>query len=566
MNLEFRINLRLKNNNMPRRIMCGFIINRFCIKRLFLAVMAVFAAGFLVVAGNAMAAEPYRINLDKETIAKGYTVAYPDSSLKLSLVPGILSEDTPVEIEELDEAFSYPWELTKISPVMQFEFKNKAAYDNHKPFYIQFNYEKEDAGMKQVFFYDKTVSAWRSLPTWDNPEENFVRSLIHLPYARIAVFTSPNILTSGRASWYSYKKGLFAASPDFPSGSRLRVHAANSDKYVDVTINDFGPDRKIHPDRVLDLTKEAFARLAPTADGTTGIYVEPLLITGALKNKLAQFDRGAPAEPDSGFRAAIVMNEDTGEILHSQNASSTFPLASLTKIVAIKVFLETHPDLSETVAYSVKDAEYNYLYCKPWESGKLALEDGETLTIKDLVYSSLVGSTNNTVETLVRVSGLTREEFIKRMNELVKSYGAKSTRFIEPTGLSPKNVSSAGDYAIIAGEVLSDPIIKDASVTGVYKFTTIKPDGKEISHSIRNTNLLVREGKYEFTGSKTGYLNEALYCLMSRVKAENGDNLIVVTMGAKTRDESFRKTEDLIRYGLLALEKSAGQNKLAVNY
>ncbi|MFA6393705.1 MAG: RlpA-like double-psi beta-barrel domain-containing protein [Patescibacteria group bacterium] len=532
------------------------------IKNSILAWVFVLSFGFFAAPGIANGAEisPYRITLDKATIAKGYTVAYPDGSLKLSLVPGILSEDTPVEIEELDEAFSYPWELEKISPVMQFEFKNKAAYDNHKPFYIQFNYEKEDAGMKQVFFYDKTAGAWRSLPTWDNPEENFVRSLIHLPYARIAVFTNSEILTSGRASWYSYKKGLFAASPDFPSGSRLRVHALGSEKFVDVTVNDFGPDRKAHPDRVVDLTKEAFAKIAPLSDGTVGIYVEPLVITGGLKNKLAEYGRGAPTSPNLAFRAAIVMNEDTGEILHSQNASSTFPLASLTKIVAIKVFLEAHPDLSETVAYSVKDAEYNYLYCKPWESGKLALEDGETLTVKDLVYSSLVGSTNNTVETLVRVSGLTREEFIKRMNELVKSYGAISTRFIEPTGLAPENVSSAGDYAIIAGEILDDPVIKDASVTQVYKFTTIN---KNKPHSIKNTNFLVREGKYEFTGSKTGYLNEALYCLMSRVKAENGDNLIVVTMGAKTRDESFRKTEDLIKYGLLAVEKSEASKNLA---
>ncbi|MFA6106897.1 MAG: RlpA-like double-psi beta-barrel domain-containing protein [Patescibacteria group bacterium] len=536
------------------------------IKNSIFAYLFVLSFGVFAVSGSVKGAEsgePYRITLDKATIAKGYTVAYPDNSLKLSLVPGILSEDTPVEILKLDEPFSYPWELERISPVMQFEFKNKAAYDNHKPFYIQFSYDKEDAGMKQVFFYDKTVAAWRALPTWDNPQENFVRSLIHLPYARIAVFSNPNILTSGRASWYSYKKGLYAASPDFPSGSRLRVHAVNSDKYVDVTINDFGPDRKVHPDRVVDLTKEAFAKIASVSDGTAGIYVEPLAITGDLKIKLAQYDRGAPVSPDSVFRAAIVMNEDTGEIIHSQNASSTFPLASLTKIVAVKVFLEVHPDLSETAAYSVKDAEYNYLYCKPWESGKLSLEEGETLTIKDLVYSSLVGSTNNTVETLVRVSGLTREEFIKRMNELVKSYGALNTRFIEPTGLAPENVSSAGDYAIIAGEVLDDPVIKAASVTAVYKFTTVKPDGKEISHSINNTNLLVREGKYEFTGSKTGYLNEALYCLMSRVKAGNGDNLIVVTMGAKTRAESFSKTEDLIRWGLLAVEKNEANKNLA---
>ncbi|MFA6389105.1 MAG: RlpA-like double-psi beta-barrel domain-containing protein [Patescibacteria group bacterium] len=509
----------------------------------------------------------FKINLDLKTIEKGYTVSDPDGRLKLSLVPGILSGDTGVEIQELDEKFSYPWELEKISPVMQFEFNNKSAYDNHKPFYIQFSYNKDDSGLKQVFFYDKGAAAWRALPTWDFPDQKFVRSLIHLPFARIAVFSNPNILTKGKASWYSYKKGMFAASPDFPIGSKLRVHVsgAKTDKYVDVTVNDYGPDRKTHPDRVVDLTKEAFKKIASLSDGTATVYVEPLVITGSLKLKLAEYEKGARFAPDLNFRASIVMNENTGKILEAVNATTTLPLASLTKIIAVKVFLEAHPTTTEIAAYSMKDEEYNYLYCKPWESGKLKLEEGETLTVKDLIYSSLTGSTNNTVETLVRVSGLTRDGFIKRMNDLAEFYGAESTFFIEPTGLSPKNVSSAKDYAIITKEVLREPIIREASVSKVYKFKTYKKDGKEISHSINNTNTLVRQGKYEFTGSKTGYLNEALYCLMSRVKAANGENLIIVTLGAKSRDESFKKTEELIQYSLIALEKNSATDKLALS-
>ncbi|MEK7097483.1 MAG: hypothetical protein AAB906_01395, partial [Patescibacteria group bacterium] len=61
------------------------------------------------------------------------------------------------------------------------------------------------------------------MPTTDFPDKKFVRSLIHLPYARIAVFENPNALTVGKASWYKYKSGNYAASPDFPKGTKLRV-------------------------------------------------------------------------------------------------------------------------------------------------------------------------------------------------------------------------------------------------------------------------------------------------------------------------------------------------------
>ena len=111
----------------------------------------------------------FYINLDKATIAKGYTVTAFSDQLKLSLVPGILSESTGVLMEEIVENMPTPWQMDKISRIYQFEFKNKAAYDNHKPFYIQFSYEDETDNHKQVFFYDKNFSAWRPLPTRDYP-------------------------------------------------------------------------------------------------------------------------------------------------------------------------------------------------------------------------------------------------------------------------------------------------------------------------------------------------------------------------------------------------------------
>lgn len=80
--------------------------------------------------------QEFHINLDKETIAKGYTVAGFDDKIKLSLVPKILDQSTDVDMMILNEKIPTPWQLKKISQTYQFEFRNKAAYDNHKPFYI----------------------------------------------------------------------------------------------------------------------------------------------------------------------------------------------------------------------------------------------------------------------------------------------------------------------------------------------------------------------------------------------------------------------------------------------
>jgi len=487
----------------------------------------------------------YHIYLDKQTINKGYTVSAFNNSIKLSLVPGVLNNSTKIEVVEINEEMDMPWQFERISKIYQFEFLNKEAYDSHKPFYIQLSYNQPSNYYKQVFFYDKNYFTWRPLPTKDFPNELFIRSLIHLPFARIAVFSFPDILTVGRASWYKYKGGNYAASPDFPKGSRLRVYNEDN-KFVDVTINDYGPDRNLHPDRAIDLDKVAFARLAPLWQGMANIRIEPLYIAPESGRVLGISETGATIEPKILSKSAVVINQETEEILWEKNATTTLPLASLTKLIAIKTFLDTKPSLNRVVSYSSQDEEYNYQYCQKWESARLRVNDGDTMTIENLLYSSLVGSANNAIESLVRVSGLSRDDFIKTMNQKVKQWGATSTYLVEPTGLSPENVSSALDYAIITKNILSHPIIEKASTMNEYKFSTIntaKP------HRIKNTNQLISTNHFNITGSKTGYLDEAGYCLMTRVKTGNNKQIIAVTLGAETRDISFFETEELLKYG-----------------
>lgn len=440
-----------------------------------------------------------------------------------------------------------PWQLKRLSPVYQVDLP-AAAYDYKDPFWVEIKFKRNGNNLVQIFFYDGTKDTWRPLPTSEIGSRQSLQAKLPFPYARLAIFEQPEILSVGQASWYKYKGGLFAASPDFPKGSRLRVFNLDAPgRFVDVTVNDFGPDRDRHPDRVIDLDKVAFKRIAPTGQGMARVRVEPLLVAKPSGQWLGQPAEGYAATLRLKTKAAAVVDPKTGQLLFAKDASSSRPIASLTKLVAAFVFLENKPSFDRVVPYSVKDEEYNYRYAKKWEVARLKVADGETMTIEDLFYSALVGSANNAVESLVRVSGLERDRFIDRMNQLVREWGASGTRFVEPTGLSPENVSSAADYAIISSKALAHPIIEKASKVKSYQFVTVN---KKTKHTIRNTNQLITYGRLKVSGSKTGYLDEAGYCLLTRAEGSSGRSVIVVTLGSPDRAASFGETEALARYGL----------------
>lgn len=244
-------------------------------------------------------------------------------------------------------------------------------------------------------------------------------------------------------------------------------------------------------------------------------------------------------------KSAVVISAKTGKVLYSKNDDIQLPLASLTKVVAAKVFMDTKPNLNKVVAYKTQDENYNKQYASLGQMARLHVKNGETMLIKDYLYAALLGSANNSVETLVRASGLKRATFIYRMNKYAKSLGATKTNFVEPTGLSPENVSSVHDYALIARAALAEPIIEKITKSKSYTFATINTKDK---HLINNTNKLVGS-TISVTGSKTGYLEESQYCLMTRAKDKAGRQVIAVTFGTPDKYASFAETKKLILLG-----------------
>jgi len=465
------------------------------------------------------------------------------SSLNINYHPQAFTAAAVLQVVPLDNVSNLPWEWQALTPAYDYSFNTAGFYDPSRPLEIKISYSEKNNYFKQIFVYDSLAKAWQPLLSTDLPAEQAVIAKTTSVSGRLIVLANPDILSVGTASWYKFKNGLFAASPDFAKGTVLRVHNLDNSKFVDVTINDWGPERDKHPDRVVDLDKVAFEKIASPSAGLARVKIEPLkVIIPQEKVDLPQ----DTSDLNLTASSAVIILEKTGQVLWSKQATSTAPLASLTKLVAAKVFLDTKPDLKKVVSYKTQDEKYNHQYCKPWESARLLVKEGETLTIENLLYSALVGSANNAVESLVRLSGLSRNAFIAKMNEVVQAWGATATSFVEPTGLSPNNVSSPLDYAIISKEVLKDALLRKISTTERYTFKTINT---KKSHTLNNTNQLLKTKKYPISGTKTGYLDEAGYCLMTRVDAPQG-SLIAVNFGSKSKPANFFDNEQLIRYGL----------------
>ena len=481
---------------------------------------------------------------------------WPTASSTLPIVDiNNVSANLPViEFKQINSPLPEPWQLDRVSPIYQFDFKTSLLA--RKEITLVYDKTLDSNSYKKVFYYNRNNDTWLPLSTVDNVEDGSATVKTTLDFATLAVFAYPEIPINGQASWYKYKNGDFAASPDFPKGSKIRVYNLDNGRSIDVTINDYGPNRLLYPNRVIDLDKVAFKKIASSNAGLINVRIEPLDILPDTHNRVLGIgpDGASAGAPTISAKSALVIAENSGEILYQKNPDLQLPLASLSKLAAIKTFLEigdNRKQLSKIVKYSLKDEKMNYKYCAVGESARLKMKEGDKLSLLDLIASSLIGSTNNTVESLVRLSGLSRDNFIAKMNSNVSDWGATNTHFIEPTGLSPKNVSSVNDYAKIIKMAATDPIILSLSAKPTYTFKNI---GGVKSKTITNTNKLIDLYRYPISISKTGYLNEAGYCLAERVKTGD-DNIMVITFNNQTRTSSFKDNEELMRYGLSQVKK-----------
>lgn len=276
------------------------------------------------------------------------------------------------------------------------------------------------------------------------------------------------------------------------------------------------------------------------------ILVAALLVFPSGKNANAM-----AAEPDSALkieaRSAILLEPITGEILYEQEADVPLSPASVTKVMTLLLIMEEIEKgalkFDEIVVISPEAAAMG--------GSQIWLEPGEEMTVADLIKAIAIVSANDASYALAeRLSG-SHDAFVARMNERARELGMKTTKFVNCTGLSeddpssPGNITSARDVALMSRELIGHHEILKWTGTWIDYL-------RNGASFLRNTNKLVRfyQG---CDGLKTGFTNEAGFCLAATAK-RNNIRLIAVVMKATTNDIRAKEVSRLLNFGFGRLE------------
>ena len=238
-------------------------------------------------------------------------------------------------------------------------------------------------------------------------------------------------------------------------------------------------------------------------------------------------------EPKLRSAVALVLDAESGETLYEKNSETILPIASITKLMTAIVVLERGLDLEERVAVSAEDL-------KTTRSARIRgrLRPGSVLTRDELLLLTLMASENRAAAALARTFPGGTEAFVAAMNAEAGRLELYDTRFADPTGLSPDNVSSAQDLAKLVRAAHGYALIRDYSTRPRAQ---VRARGGTVSFS--NTNSLVRSDAWEIELSKTGYIAAAGRCLVMQMRVASRELVVVLldSWGKYTRIADARR-------------------------
>ncbi|WP_182199460.1 D-alanyl-D-alanine carboxypeptidase family protein [Paraliobacillus salinarum] len=237
--------------------------------------------------------------------------------------------------------------------------------------------------------------------------------------------------------------------------------------------------------------------------------------------------------------SAILIERDSGGIMYEKNAHEQLPPASMTKMMTLLLIMEALDENKITLDEKIRVSEY----ASSMGGSQIFLEEGEEMTVDDLLKGIAIASGNDASVALAeRIAG-SEKAFVAMMNEKVKELGLENTLFQNTTGLPEDNhFSTAYDMAVIAKELLKYETI--TNYTKIYEDYLRK--GTEDEFWLVNTNKLVKfyQG---VDGLKTGYTSEAKYCLTATAKKENM-RVVAVVMGAESPKKRNKAITQMLDY------------------
>jgi D-alanyl-D-alanine carboxypeptidase len=238
--------------------------------------------------------------------------------------------------------------------------------------------------------------------------------------------------------------------------------------------------------------------------------------------------------------SVLVVDDGTNTVLFSKNATEVRPLASITKLMAALILMDLKPEWATSTVVTTAD----------FSSSSHFINVGEKFKIEDLWHIALIGSSNSAINTLVRNTGLTPDNFAILMNRKAKEIGLSKASFVEPTGLDEKNVADASDVARLLKEALEIDKIKKTLQIGQYYS---HPIGMKKERRLWSTNWLLtnwvpnRFAEDKIVG-KTGFINDSKYNFTVRIEDDNHHAVRIVVLGSESNESRFSEARDLAEW------------------
>lgn len=227
--------------------------------------------------------------------------------------------------------------------------------------------------------------------------------------------------------------------------------------------------------------------------------------------------RAQIAGPLLSSQSALIMNNETGEILYQKNINQVRSIASISKLVSAMVVLDAKQNMNEHI--TITDAEIDRL-----KNSTSRLSVGTVMTRRELLHIGLMSSENRAIHALARTYPGGMPAFVDAMNRKVAELGMTNARFYEPTGLDPRNQATARDLALLVRGASQYPLIRQYSTDNSGSVYT--SNGR--IEQYRNSNALVREGTWPIALQKTGYIREAGRSMVLLTSVQNQPVTIVL--------------------------------------
>ena len=283
---------------------------------------------------------------------------------------------------------------------------------------------------------------------------------------------------------------------------------------------------------------------------TITVFILAVLLAGILPftSQVAFADGGRKFE--SVGKSAYLVDYATGTVLYARKENDRLPIASMVKIMTANLVFEAidrgEISLDDDVLVSENAASMG--------GSQVFLDKDSTHKVSDLLRSVVVASANDSCVALAEHIDGSVEKFVSRMNARAKELGMQNTQFVNCTGLpAPGGYSSAKDASIMFGELIKHPTFFEYANVWMEDFK--HPSGR--TTSISNTNKLVRYYN-GCDGGKTGFTNEAKFCLTATAKRDDM-RVIAVLIGADSSKNRNAAVSDMFDYAFAHFENSVLQ-------